>query len=227
MPRKYQKKKSVVRRRPRRTRYRRRRIRNLGVPSGIPTRRRVSMRYCEAFALTCTSGVLTSHLWSANSVYDPNVTGTGHQPISYDSMSALYNHYTVVGAKIRFTITDSATSHSSPGRCGVYLTDAPTPPYVSGASYIEAKKGAYRLITGGQRGVVTCTGYYSPKQFFNIKDIKDNRDTIGSSISSNPTENAYFLTWYEITDGSTNAVQCQVVIDYIVDFSEPRDPLES
>lgn len=40
--------------------------------------------------------VLTYHLFRANGIFDPDVTGTGHQPLYRDQVADLYTNYTVI-----------------------------------------------------------------------------------------------------------------------------------
>ncbi|AUW34326.1 capsid protein [Circovirus sp.] len=66
------------------------------------------MHYVENFSLaTGTAGVMgTSAKVSLNSLYDPNMSGSGHQPYGYDQITALYRRYIVSGVKINITFTN-------------------------------------------------------------------------------------------------------------------------
>lgn len=44
------------------------------------------------------------YTFRANSVYDPDFSGVGHQPMFHDEMAAQYTHYTVLSSYIRITI---------------------------------------------------------------------------------------------------------------------------
>jgi len=39
------------------------------------------------------SGLTTQYVFRAHSTYDPDYTGTGHQPMYRDEMAAIYNRY--------------------------------------------------------------------------------------------------------------------------------------
>lgn len=221
MPRRYAKKRT---RRPRKRRYVRRmqRAQNQMVPSGMPRQRRAYMRYCEQVNLTVTTGILTSNVFRANSPYDPNYSGAGHQPMGYDQWSALFNHYVVTGSRIKATLL-SDTSNSAPVSFGAYLTDTNSIPYTDWASFREAKKGSVQNYIGRQSKSRSVVSKYSAKKFFNVKDVKDNTDRLGAAVTSDPSEECYFIIWCNTLDGGSDTYQVLVEIDYIIDFSEPKD----
>ena len=66
----------------------------------FPDRVRTTLRYAEKITLTSTSGVGTLYQFAGNSVYDPNVTGSGLQPANYDDLMVHYNRYRVYGSRI-------------------------------------------------------------------------------------------------------------------------------
>ena len=46
------------------------------------------------------AGTPAAYVYRANGLYDPDLTGGGHQPRGYDQFTPMYNHWTVVGAKV-------------------------------------------------------------------------------------------------------------------------------
>lgn len=205
----------------------RRKYSSMGVPSGMPKQRTAVLRYAEPITLTSPSGACARYFFKANDCYDPNSTGTGHQPISWDNWTNLYNRYVVVGSKITAYVTDNTASHSEPGLVGAYLTESSLGGSTDSSYMIEAKKGVWRAITGGQRSTTIVGSKFSARKFFNIKDVADNIDKLGAICTASPAEPAYFCLWYATQSGVNNTVNVQVVIDYIVHFSEPLDPTGS
>lgn len=54
-----------------------------------------TMRYSETFSQSVAVGSNFSYIYNANSLYDPNRTGVGHQPRGFDQLTPLYNRYRV------------------------------------------------------------------------------------------------------------------------------------
>lgn len=57
-----------------------------------------------------TAGAVAVHHFSANGLYDPDISGTGHQPRGFDQMMSLYDHYIVDEAVIEVWAQNTNTS---------------------------------------------------------------------------------------------------------------------
>lgn len=206
-------------------RYHKKQLYNQGVPSGMPFAKLATLRYSETVNLAGTAGILQRYAFSANSVYDPNNTGGGHQPMGYDQWTTLYNKYVVLGSKIivRMIPNFNGVGQIGSGVAGVHLSDGPTPPYSTANEYIESRKGTWRIINwnGGLLDIsqTIMVSKFSAKKFFNVKDVRDNQD-LRSTTGKNPDTRAYFIVWLDspMVDTQYSAI---VTIDYIVSFSDP------
>jgi len=63
----------------------------------------VDLRYAQTKTYTTGSaGVAgTENAFSLNSLYDPDITGVGHQPYGFDQMASLYSNYIVESVSIQ------------------------------------------------------------------------------------------------------------------------------
>lgn len=193
---------------------------------GVPTARVVRMKYVDNVTLTSTSGVMAVHYFRANGLYDPDYTGTGHSPAGYTSMAALFNHYIVMGSKIKVTWSNDPgnTSGDPPTRCGVFLNDDVTLASLNYQDLIENGRGQSRLVGSGNANfysTTSTTGTYSPRKFFNIVDPQDKSDTIGAGIAGNPSEEAIFAVWAQAIGGGSSTLSANIEIDFLVRFQEP------
>jgi len=189
--------------------------------SGMPKTRRAILRYADQLGLTSSTGSLASHVFRANSIYDPDYTAAGHQPMGHDQWAALYNHYVVLGSKLTVRFIPNASS-TAPCAMGTYLTDGTAVPYTTPSEFIEAKRGNYKIFKATDRAV-TLIQKYSAKKQYNVADVKDNVGRIGAAMDTNPSDEAFFNIWFDAIDGSTSTCVCMVYIDYIVLYSEPKD----
>lgn len=182
----------------------------------------VKMRYCDNITLDAgAAGAGVLHRFNANSVFDPDLTGTGHQPLGYDECAVLWTHYTVLGARMRVMATTNADS-TAPMMLTLQLTSSPgSLPSIT--TFIEQKRGSYTIIgrgTGGaSKGVVTCN--YSGKKHFGVKDL--NATTQKAVFGASPSDEALFELGVQALDANDpSPIHCLVVIDYIVQMSEPK-----
>jgi len=65
-----------------------------------------TMKYSEIFTLNALNGY--QYQYNLNSIFDPNRTGTGHQPYGHDTLQTLYNRYRVIGCKWVLNFYNSA-----------------------------------------------------------------------------------------------------------------------
>lgn len=196
--------------------------------TGFPKTTAVKLKYVDNVNLDAGVATLASHIFRANSVFDPNQTGVGHQPLGFDQWSVFYNHYVVVGAQIkaRFHSFSNTTGHSGFNINGIFLSDDTT---FSNNPQVLLEQGLtrarYQNPNPSSQAVQTVTKNFSAKKFFNITNITDNVDRLGANVSSNPLEQAYFVVYTGNVDSTVdNTIQSVLVeITYIVIFSEPKE----
>lgn len=198
-----------------------------GVRTGLNIPRIQKHRYVTNVAIDPGAGTIATYNISANDMFDPDKSGTGHQPMRYDQMAAFYNHYVVLGSRISVVkVGTLATSATSLGVVwGVFLNDSTVSP-TSYSTMIEQGRTSYKLGNTTNAMVNSkCVRKFSAKKFFNVKDVKDNADRLGAHTGSSPTEHAVFTIWAQALDLSTDAPNQQYLatVDYITLWSEPAD----
>jgi len=70
----------------------------------IKPRERASLRYTDFLAISTTAGTGNQYVYRLNSIYDPDLTGAGHQPYGHDTLAAIYNRYRVFRCSWKITI---------------------------------------------------------------------------------------------------------------------------
>lgn len=195
---------------------------------GFPQQTTVRLKYCENTTITPSSG-FSQTFWRANSIHDPRYAGGGHQPLGSDEWSLFYNHYVVLGSRIKYTITGDDSSSSGSQFINSFLSDDGTVASAGNIStLIESGRGMTKVLQGyaGNNRVILTTNY-SAKKFFNVDDVADNLDRIGAAFGSDPTDEALFVLTTINTQAINYGLTCLVEIEYIVLFSEPRELVAS
>lgn len=169
-------------------------------------------RYDELISISSTTGIPGSYVFSTNGMYDPNVTGTGHQPMFFDNMSLVYNHYTVFKSKITISAVSVVPFELSLG----IDDDTNIPTQTTAAN--ENSDTISRLVPLYQGRAITLTRNWSAKAAFG-GDIFDNDDLQGN-LTNNPVEQMYYYILARTADGSTNTIIVKVQLEYFAVWDE-------
>lgn len=195
----------------------------------IPNRFATKLRYADNFTLQPVSGLVAAHLWNANSCYDPDVTGTGHQPRGFDQFMAMYDHFTVIGSKITaWFCGSSGSATNSPTMIGIALKDFTTLPSTKN-DYMEGRNVVSTMLAfdNETHEVKKLTKTFSTKKFLGVsKPLASS--VLRGSASADPAEDAYFHVFAQaLQPANIDPIRVQVVIDYLVVFTEPKQPSQS
>lgn len=222
--------KTRLRRKPRRRRYERkmRRYRNTSMfaqKGKLPIGKRFlfKTRYYETdLSVNPTAGgFASSYVFSANGLYDPNITGTGHQPVGFDQLMTMYDHYTVIGARIRAWFANEDTGQNQV--VGIYASDGATTE-TDPRVIIENGMGKYTYLHENGNGASTkqLVLKLNPNKFLSVKSPTSD-DRLKGSTSSNPTEQCYFHVWGASTNATDSGqIRLCVEIEYIALLTEPK-----
>lgn len=207
-----------------------------GPKVGFPTTRVCRFRYCQSFLLNpSNSGSAVGQYFRANSPFDPNVSSpTGRHALGVNQWAPFYSYYMVIGSRcmVKFQRTQSnATANSL---VGIFVTNSTTLLSSSATHIREQGLAKTRDLIGAQTGYrppLVKKGF-SPKKFFNVKDLKDVQERIGAVVNVDDPEfppsdgDAWYLVFaaVNIPGGETGApIECTLTIDYAVLFSDPNE----
>ena len=205
----YKKKKSYV---PRR-------IKNI-----VPDSHMVKLKYVDTVKVNAGASAPNSYVFRANSIQDPDQTGTGHQPLGHDQWAPFYDHYTVVGAKITVRFMSILETAQGNAVVGILLKDNATV-IVDPLTIMEETGSGYKVVTNADaKGTCMVSKGFSSKRFFGLQSIRDNRQLVGAAFGSNPTEEAYFHIYSAPIDPAVDpgVVDCVVTIEYTVLLTERK-----
>lgn len=179
------------------------------------------LNYCDSISLTPVAGGLSTWKFRANSLYDPDLTATGHQPMGFDNLMANYQHFTVIGAKITVDFVGDAEDYLA----AVHLNGSSTANYSNAQEIKERTRTVYKYVACKAETAGRCTlrHSFSAKKFFHVKAIVGESQYKGTE-SGNPTEEAYWYVTAAADNGAATigTVKGSVRIEYIAVFSEPK-----
>lgn len=192
----------------------------------FPVHKQINGQIYYDYAKTLSGGVgaVPTHFYSANGLYDPDATGTGHQPMGFDQMMALYEQFTTLRAHIKVTFA-SAGEHA---RVGIYLNPDTTAPGLPRL----VENGL--LVMGVLNGPATSNGQHAFKTLELACDIpgyfgKTRQGILADpqmygTIAANPGEQVYFAVcaWAGFDSSVDVAVGYDVTITYESVYWEPK-----
>lgn len=210
-------------------RYRRRRFkRNKITKAPMPNTFYTKLRYTDSISRTLVVTSANTYIYSANNLYDPDLTGTGHQPRGFDQFMLLYRQYTVVGAKI----TISATGQDDSGDSYIFgITQRTDGTSVSTnlIDYTEGRTVTSRMLAGGLHNPskTISSSCNIGRYLSSPKPLSD--ATLTGTEAGGPVNQAYFYIFAALphSGGAGGRIQYQVTIDYSVVFHKPKLPAMS
>jgi len=175
--------------------------RGLAFKTGFPKQMKITHKYCEGFMLAWNGPTanVAYQSWSVNGLFDPNLAVGGHQPLYFDQMAALYNHYTVMASRC---VVQMLTNNTTTYAAGIYIDDDSTPTTQNLETVME-QNSAITKIGQYQFGAEVYTRKWDAKAAFG-GNVMDNDNLQGTSVA-NPTEQQAFIVYQRPLDGITTS----------------------
>lgn len=192
--------------------------------SPFPSRFYTKMRY--VCTKTFNAGIVTAinTQFQCNGIYDPDITGTGHQPLGYDQiMGVIYNHAYVYKSHI---VVDYMSGDNTAATCGsvvgINISDN-TSPVLTLDTVLEQPHTTYKTmgLCYGNKAITRCSKWWTWKAFNGGNYFSDENKGL---VGSNPTEAQYYNLFVQTPGGNQDPAACQaiVTITYYVCFAEPK-----
>jgi len=222
--------------RTRKQKSKRRFFRSFGSP--YPISADVEFKYVDRISMDAGgSGAVAQYQFTCNGMYDPDVTGTGHQPIGFDqwmgtsSTTGFYNHYHVEASEIKITAFSQASDNTGQAIVLLGISDDTT----TGIDFNTALENpSFDRITLGSVGsghdVQTLKKKWNACRYFGLtRESLYAKDDLKGIYSANPAELANF-TLYVSSDNPTvnpSAVSLLVEVKYRAHLTERKELLGS
>lgn len=205
-------------------RFRRRRKYTSKIPKQLITNRLTrTLRYNTNVTLNPTAGVPAYHNFAMNGLYDPDITGTGHQPLGWDQLiGVFYDHAVVIGSRIKVEFISTSNTTGGFAVCGIDPRDD-TGYALDKDELIEQGRGKHCTIPSYYAGGKTLMHKMNPNKFLGRSaPLAD--DQLKNSSASNASELAIWTVWAASPDGviDPTGVIANVTIEYLTVFIEPK-----
>lgn len=182
------------------------------------------LRYCTGNVITATAGVLVSHVFSLSGLYDPDITGTGHQPMGFDQIMPFYEHYHVLHCNAHVTFTNKQSAYR--GYVALKITPDTALP-TSSDDLVEEGRAVVDPIGGANdafNGTKVLKASVNVPAINGLTRANYLADTSSEgTIASNPTEQTYLHVACWSPAGQNLDVEFNVVLEYTAAFTEPRN----
>ncbi len=172
---------------------------------------KLSMKYSDTFDVTLLTTGVSDQVYRANSLFDPDRTNTGHQPMSFDQYFPIYNRYHVYGFSWRIHCSSAADPYHM--ACGI----------VNGAEVFTSATD-FRTFREGPRVIdrtasfggpaITLSGHHKLNTFNGVSmQAYLTDDRFGSIVTTNPTEIIDFHIMHY--NPSANTILLHYTIDIV------------
>lgn len=194
----------------------------VALPGVFPSKTTAHLKYVEMIQLDPTAGQFKTYLFSTNSCYDPNYTGTGHQPLLFDQFAAIYSHYIVTHSSIKVTALSAPTV---PAAFGVLVSDnnGSSGPY---STVLEQPGSAnvHNIKLPTSTNPVSCGTEWSLQKAAGVVDPVDAED-YGAVVGASPADQNYFIVFYQAMDLSTDLGNAWFLVElaYDVQFNVMKE----
>lgn len=181
----------------------------------------VEFKYNDVFSYTLTTVTGSNQIMRLNSIFDPDLTGTGHQPYGYDQLAALYNRYRVLSCKWKVTFHAESLGFyicvvPSNGNLATAVTNA--------ASFTLAGESPRSVCKAQGTGASAIT-ISSRIHLNNLNGVTRTEyladDRFEAQIGANPSELIVLNICTYNPSGSSVAIDFMLEMVYYVDLHDP------
>jgi hypothetical protein len=189
----------------------------------FPIRMVTKLRYGQLFTETCgASGLFgTEQVFRLNSLFDPDLTGTGHQPYGFDTLATIYYRYKVHAVSITLRFSDPSADGII---CAAHFQSPDTTATVTGSdpNVIMERSGVWtRNLNNTGSQVVTLQQHFPMHQLCNltISQFKNNIEDYQALCTTSPARTPYVRIATAALDGSsTSTCRVEAIFDFHCEF---------
>lgn len=193
-----------------------------GIPGFAALRYKARLNYYDNCLIYSGTGTAGTYVLSANGLYDPDITSTGHQPMSFDQLMLSFEHFVVTRSKITAAFRNEVENNKP--SVGISLNAGPTA--ITNFQQLVENGNMVRSNLGQVGSSTSCVTLQLPvniSTYGSVPDLLDNSSYRGS-IAANPVEQVYYhiSVWNPDNPTVTVSVGVEFFIEFEAWFIEPR-----
>jgi hypothetical protein len=190
---------------------------------GFPDRLETTLRYHMQTALNSTTGSIARQQFRWNSCFDPDFTGSGHQPMYWDQLTVMYDNYIVCSANAVIKFVNTSTV---PFQVGIG-TDDDTGSSSTLDTLCEQNHSKTTLLPplSGSLSSVTFRPTWDYQTI--IGDNPYSSQGAKTSTGADPSQISVLNTYAATVDASSNSCYVDVYLYQKVLFTELKTPTAS
>lgn len=224
MPKRYSKRRSN-------RRYRRGRKHNRGKTTTnvnrslqpFPNRYICKMKY----ATTVSTDATGQYQFRLNSLFDPDLTGVGHQPYGFDTASGMYNRYRVIACGWR--IQQPSAYNGTPTILASLPNNDALIAWSNFGEMCENPRAKWVTNNPGATSPVLKGKVYLPKLMGRSRTQYMADDNYQAIVTTNPVENGFlYVTSFNATTGiASPGIPMNVILEFTIEFFDLKHQLQS
>jgi len=183
------------------------------------------LKYTESFTVAGALGAMTNQVFRLNSLYDPDFTGGGHQPMGFDQLAGLYNRYRVDKVNVRCTFHKNSEAQVT----GIALrasnaTTNISTPFSALQEQQFVKWSTLSASTAGSKTQVTLRGTYLPHMIAGVTPAKYKiDDTFSALATDNPSEIIVLhVSTADVMASTAHSTIFTLEMDFYATFYDPH-----
>lgn len=185
----------------------------VGAQPGFPKRLRFKHKYVDNFTVT-DGGVTPFTLrMRCNGMFDPSQSTAGHQPMYYDNIGLIYNHWVVKKSHIKWTIVPYGSTTQFPYRVTTFINDDTNTTSIDANTLAEYPSSNSAICAGG----INPDKLVMRQTYDSVKTFGSNpvgNSALKGSNNADPTEQQFFQLFFSSTN-TGNAVSAVIIAEVI------------
>jgi len=183
--------------------------------TGFPERLNVKLRYSFFRAFTQGATGQDVYQFKVNSVYDPDSTAAGHQPLYRDQLYLIYKYAVVTSCDYMIQATTNSTSGI------IVFATATTYATVDTDSSAAQERGQHDIKLLTVSSPVTLRGSIGMSQIFGVdKEAIISDDLYRHDSAADPSQLCYLSVYTQDMESAGFRVLTNVNLDMMVTFSQ-------